>query len=767
MTLERFERRARPKPSHIRGLNSLFEFNKTRQGLNLDQGVFEGKNKVRPIVRGQIQEVDSNPSKTLKSNPVYRWIRRDASQFEAIALRDQDVKKGLATIDDLVDRLSNNTLEEEEKRLNTLAVAEKTEEVAILAAPYVPRSQKKNPESQDDENGESSNKQKREKEKAPKPKSKGSSVSLSLDLKLPRIPQLDKLFESLSKFFAGFKNRLRTSNNGDLLHPLLTRFQEAGRERKWKLLPNSIELMRTNKELMRNLTPAGFIITKIMNKYDENTGELTVDAPRQVDIPLGYDSRYEIGTPLGRVDPAKVEVIGIPIPTDGNYRAVGARGFKYNLSEVALVTEKNKEIVGQRQIEIYVEKDELGNLVINLKGMPKDLQDEIKKANIVLKTKYTESYRYGHSIEQANWIDALPENERYRLNMYPPEIAKFVTTLLEKKKNKIRGFMDNDEIFARLAQFLGDYWLTYDLLDARINENEPIGFRQTERVLNGNLASCEGSNIALGQLMRYFLEEDEGIAYVEGFVAEGSSITSRNLHLKVLYKDQVGGKHLFDATPWAEEDHVMFNVLSRRRKLAAQEWYSKSRRLREGELLKLRDELPNRIGKVSERIRTSWQDTSDLPRTLTQRMQREHLYLSSMNADQPYENQLIAETIVWRKRWFKSDYHTIPKEIGYFFREQYNVERYGQLWRFPHGVIDGKIDFDIKFLKGKFYSESNETSFNLFKYLDQTATHPILSDLERQQRIFRLMTNVSEQALIASNQNVETLNLVAQQVENF
>lgn len=761
--------------SHTEGLNTLFDFNRTGEGLFVDGQVFHGKNKVRPIVRGKVTEVVSNPSTTLRRDPVFRWIRRDSQGFERLALRDQDVKRGLATIDHLVQELSEISQDRGKTQINTLAVAEKAEEIAALAAPYIPRDLKKELEKTDPKNDEK-NLQNQEKEKNKNGSLNGPKLNATLPsipfpkFNLPRIglPNFIKnsvrdLKDQLRK-----EKKIRVYSGGNLLHPLLTRDQQAGRDRRWKSQAETGLMMKLDKEMMTSEEP-GFIITKYMNRYNPATGELKADAPStQYSLHRANSYGNEIATPLGKIE--SFEFVGIPLPLKENSRASSYSSESLALCDIELTTEDNKQLANWVAIRDYLKQDSLGNVFIDLPEFLNEYRQEIKGKNVVLHTKYS-GYSYTDQ-EEAEYIGSMPDEERYRINLYPKEIQRFIEVMLKKKQRNEKGFQSNVEIFSRLAQFIGSFWLTYDLQDAISNHDEPNSFQQTERVLAGNVASCEGSNIALGQLMRYFLDKNEGIAYVEGFVADSSTITSRDLHLKVVYIDDEGSRHFFDATPWSAESQMYFEVISRRRHAAAEEWYAEASELREGDLLKLRKELPARLSALEERFEKSWQSEKSIPEAFLKELKEMELVSRFDYRNNAGITKLIRSYTEITKKGLlrRKNVRIFENDLGIFLRNLHGLtENQTNYWRFPRKEVDGAIDFRLNFLKGNLYDIRNRGSMSHFfyDYLSDEVKSSIVNDSLNRTKLFEEMSELSREALIASSQNIEAISVVVSHIEEL
>lgn len=795
--------------NRAQSIGILSMYRQTGEGLDFDSKILQEEQTVRPLVRGVQTETRVVVDALLAQDPILRWAQEDAIGFTKSTKADKDVRSALLTLDDLIENAASGFELPEERTLNTLAVAEKTVEVATLAAPYIPTETKREIEEQIKKEKEGKTKpQKNKKFKRQQPQERSENEHPKLNLEDSRLSKFLARFSGLKIRFPhldinldelGDKNGngngngkddskkepekkrkgIKTNWGAEYSHPLLHRKYIAGRERSLKITGDSQEMLRVSKELLK-WPGCDFVATKFMNYYNPSTGEMAVVAPTANYKIIEERQKGEMVTPLGYI-PKNLNAIGIPIPVKGesDFRN-DVHSMRLPLGSVSLTTEANGILLTSEELAPYVVKDSLGNISIDLSTMPQELKELISSRKIVMHTEYFDSFSTNIP-DAAPLIGAMPEEERYRLNLYPPEVKAFVLTLMDKHKRKVDGFDSKAEIFARLAQFIGDFWLTYDLGDAQFELTDPVGFGQTERVLRGNVSSCEGANVALGQLMRYFLEEHEGIAYVEGFsMSRGSdNATASNLHLKVMYRNTNGREMFFDATPWAEEEQRFFNGQSEKRKRAMSEWLEITKDLRTPEVAKVRRELPEvaRLAMVDfdfawsykdidAEAENEWEEEGLNRHTLWGYLRNSAWqYIIHRHEEIPdgYTRRFLAKHPRTRKiqadhlMKFLLDYHGISEEFE-------------RLWTAPEEPIDGVTDLNVRFLERSFYS--GYLPFDPTRYTDYRGGNPLvkdrfLDDHDLRGQLFSQMAQVAREGMEASVQNIEAVSHLARRVEGL
>ncbi len=810
-------------PAPTTGLDKLLDYHYTGDGLAVNTAVYENPSNFSPLVRGVKRPLFTSAAHLIDRNPVYFWMQMDRDSFEAVARRDKAVKSNLAGIDELVDSLQNpDDLTPQKEFLYSSALTERVAELAYLAYPYIPASihkkieahlkRKKNPgrlvwieepveeggayqrlqQTGRQRQGEGQDSQTKEPGKKQEPKFKGESSNDKQSGKKSSEPKQrgdDGLDEPKPK-------RQKVKSDPNYRHPTLDSKQTVGRERRAHESGRSEQAMiQVDPEMVRTSFHDVFVMTKIFNHYDPVNGTLEAKSELHSHYPFGSSFRANsLMTPIGAIDADSFDKIGIPIPVkdvnDKRYKEYSNFGSHFQISEVEVANESGVILIAERETRDYIRQDYLGNTYLSLKDMPSAIRDKIGDEKIVIQSRFSDSYHHRAPMSSYELIGSMPAEERYRLNLYPEPIAKLITTLLKKKEEGARGFQTNTEIFARIAQFLGNYWLKYDLLDAESSEDDPVGFQQTERVLTSGLASCEGSNITLGQLMRYFIEDDrEGIAYVDGFVIDKNSpngkkgtATPQSFHLKVLYQDRKGTQHFFDATPWSPEDHDKFETAGIRYVNAQGEWIDTMKDVK-AVTSDIEQPLSRRAATAHYRLSQAWYLDSD-PLALDIQLYDENLkahmlpgfYTSNELSDviDAQDMDLDQGKVGLLRKWLPFGKKATPfspyeaRNLIPFLKRKHQVDaELGRFWNNPQNPIDGYSHYTLSRLERDFYGELGSTYMDVNVYLDRPGKDRLLNDHRRRATVYDRMASVLEQGYIASDQNIFAFNTLAQNIEEL
>jgi hypothetical protein len=549
--------------ARLRDLNRLRQPQLGTSGLSIDQAVFQTRRHYRPIVRGQAWDVEESAAERLDGSNIYKWAEQDPAGFIGIAGRDPDIRGALASIRHLIESLQDETIDPSDRTMRTLALGERIAEIDILASPYIPKSAKAQIESGIKEEAQKEEVAFEGQEAQARPLGKETLADKFIRLfskirfPMPGLPgeisesPAKEQKDSLDEEESGEKTQKRESaasiSQAQTRHPLLDSSTATGRERGFRERFGKKPLVQVDNDLVE---AGGFVITKVYTSYDPKTGRL--DVPRDKKPYKSNHSsdwgRKEVRAFIGRIDPSSIKTLGVPrIVKSSDSRSQQVFDFGRKLSDISIAGRDGKLLPNYLINPYLIRIDSAGNITIEIGEMPEEERVILEGQELVITAGYV-SNREDPSF--SSLIGPMPEDEKFRLNLYPPEISNLIQVLLEKKRNGIFRYGENLHIFDVLAKFLGTYALTYDFRDAKRDKDDPVGFNQTERVFARGLASCEGANIALGQIMRYFLDEGEGIGYVAGFETSGGTGTGRNYHLEVLYVDKYGRKHLLDATPW-------------------------------------------------------------------------------------------------------------------------------------------------------------------------------------------------------------------------
>ncbi|MEO6509270.1 MAG: hypothetical protein ABIO02_04910, partial [Patescibacteria group bacterium] len=789
----------------------------------LDTQVLRNPQHLRPIIRGTTREIETSLSSLLHDNDVLRWLFQDKDQFLKAISRDKEIKNSLLAINELVQMVESlEGLSESSRNLLSLALTERTAELSLLSAPYMPKSvrnkieqrkQEKVEESEDTQEFED------EDQKEPIFEKWKQWMSENMTRPQPRIPEASRPMLQLPKFLeaaadsrahrlGGSDDSSSKKEGGDektskrrrevirsnplYSNPLMDDERRVGRERAWKQMGGKQKMMHYEQDMFYYDDGGTFIITRIMNTYDPERGVMSADAPRERFLP-NYSRNVEskITSPLGVVNTFNQEHIAVPRPVYdvNNERWKRYRG-KVGLTSVELQDSEGKVLIDQNELHQFLEIDELGNIFVSLKELPDELKEKIHAKKVLLQANFGNDYS-GRNNERKSFpgITASSPEDDFKLNLYPSEVAKLIEVLREKKVRGNWRFRDNTEIFARLAQFIGNYWLTYDLEDAPFDEDDPVGFQQTERVLARRQASCEGANIALGQLMRYFLGEGESIAYVEGFVLEKlkgdkkqAYATTQDFHLKVMYKDKYDRYHLFDATPWSPESHSAYVQSTDQYIQAKGEWieHDQSVRAKTSQTLQTEHQHSQEATNIWQNLLQSWYRGID-PRseTLSKALESEDISLDDLPGyykEKDLENLMQFSTAEYKsshqkkRAWslFQRFRNNEPppfdisdsdsQDLITFLKRLQKVDTsLDSKWSTPRTVIDGATDFTLKHLERRLY-DSSSTPVDVNRYIEgDSSKRALYADSKRRAVVYSDMAKVKEQAIYASEQNVAVI----------
>lgn len=361
--------------------------------------------------------------------------------------------------------------------------------------------------------------------------------------------------------------RRRVNSRGLYRSPLLVESSVSGEERRWP------QARKNQHMVLIDTLKAGetdrFVITKLWNGYNPETGELTVESSMDTVSYGDTDSEIFLTIPLGHIDVTKQTQITIPTyATSSSERKDFWTGRK--LVSVRLENEfRRKDAISFKQLDLALSEDDAGNIYLDMKELGTEVIEWLSNRKVVMVAEYG-----GFASSPLAAIETIramsPEEQSYRLSLYPPTIQRLIRTLQNEKQKGL----ENGQIFLVLAQFLASAWLTYDEFDVPHSPRDPVGWNQTERVLHKRIASCEGSNIALGQLMRFFLEKDEGILYAQGYEVNGASEAyPGDAHLKIVYVKNSKARSFYDATAWSDEDKEYFSDKRKQYRQARQEWW--------------------------------------------------------------------------------------------------------------------------------------------------------------------------------------------------
>jgi hypothetical protein len=582
---------------------------------------YEQLNKPQHVVtlpHGIRTETDFSIAAFFGDNSVYEWWERDRKGFIQAIKQDRDLQLSLEAADELIERLSNPPAQDYDNKVTTLALTEMLAQVSQTAAPHVPKYIVEHEEKDTIREETSKNKSdERISEKNLEPKQDATSP-----LKSYIAEQLQRLSSAFSSSsididFPGIEgtkdDSRKTSRRLHTLSALLNEHEETGRDRVWDDFKGNQRRVDYIDESRGRFRPP-FIVTHMYTAYDPITGRLT-DNPNQKKSPLRGNwsgSRIQnqiIRMPVGQI-PAGQQEIRIPWPMHGisGLRA-NSDSMRESLSSISLYTKKN-ELITINRPDDSVLTDEIGNATLSISHLPTDVQQQLKDSSLTIETKYQSYGIFYHDTNVENLINGYRPHESPPTYLYPPEIQKYLKVLKQKKSDGEK----NTDMFKDMASFLGNFWLTYSMLDAKPSNADPFGAYQTERVLRDRIASCEGANIMLGQLMRYFLEDNEGIAYVAGYNTseDGSSsryaATQNSYHLRVMYfnEDDMGYK-VYDATPWGQEEHTLFESSAQKYRRAKKEWIT-----RKNDALKRLGISRKEVKHIRSRAETTWSDFSHI-----------------------------------------------------------------------------------------------------------------------------------------------------------
>lgn len=757
----------------------------------------------RPLPYGFPKPVVTSLRKLVETNPIFAWWKHDRNSFNAAVLQNRALRQTLVALHEIVNDLNRETLTLELQEMLILALTERTAELVILAAPHMPR----------DISDVVLKKRKRARKSATVGNHETEPQALSI------WEQLLVYVEHLKRRYTQHKNTTnnsRQNRNQDTnnshndashlpsLHPLLEKSKHKVGSDRGKHLSNTSISQDTLLEYISNphrgSYNSAFIITKVYNGYDPSEGLLFTDTHRVrggVFNSSKASSDCEVRVPLGVLNLAENTEISLP-NFSFNANTVRYSEIKQNMviSGVEITDSKGTVLLDSYVLNKCVYIDSLGNFTLDQKHLSEEDKMKIQDIKVILHVTYEMMFRQV-TPPQAKLIGPMRHAEKANLYLYPIEIQKFIRTLLYKKRtikykpgtkqDMFAKFKENWYIYTRLTQFLGNYWLTYDKVDAPWSEHDPVGFNQTERTLNSKQASCEGCNITLGQLMRFFLDEGEGIAYAAGLVADNENkqrrvaVTEDDYHLKVLYITSDEHYILYDATAWDKATKDTFKEGTRRYKDVKAEWYNHylpvkaEKQLTEANIHSAEQEIAATWAYLSQ----AWAGSESYQLTTPV-----GAYIATPTDDLP-GNYMLGDAIIATKQmtiWGR----TIPKDVIQsiqvsfpfisvpskhlvpFLQDARSVPfEVRELWGSPKDVISGIPVDNFRYLEDHLFSPKGPTYTSVYKYLigKNTAKEKLFSSSPKQrQEIFEKMAMVYKDADKASFQNIHALRFLAEVV---
>lgn len=564
-------------------------------------------------------------------------------------------------------------------------------------------------------------------------------------------------------------------------HPLLENHYQPGIERKAGYKSHKATVITLHHRYAISHTSSDFIIYRICNVYQAEKNYSGINASRsRIKLFYGHD-HMDSRSPLGPIDTEKTAELFMPqaYGLDFEYVVNRRTADEYQVVNVRLEDEIHNTIISSRTYDLPLYVDDLGNMILHLRELPISVQEKLKTTNVFLSVGYKNNIDPNQHQPQTNpiWIGPITKEEQYKKALYPVEIQKMLDTLKRKKNLKIPAFSTNQDIFARLAQFLGKFWITYNLLDAPHHQDDPIGFNQTERALWFKQASCEGSAVTLLDLMRHFVEPGEGLALVDGVVVEpdksGTKLgTTEDLHAAVMYIDSQGEKYIYDATAWNEATKQSFTYSSDRYRHAKQQWYQAFKGLNEkhngnlkGNMLTLEAQADVALSAVAN----SW--SIPLAKEYPNIDPKLQLLIKSYNflfADYTADNLGYGPMSLFSKDLY-------IKSLGYFMCQRLHIDTntYHNFLIDPENPISAGFFSKITHLEEKLYDELNldqhgldkRFSKNLNDYLSET-TDDLLDDDDQRTTLYKLVALV-ELSQPASAQNIEVLERFTQEMKKI
>lgn len=725
----------------------------------VDRDVLLQQTTVKPLPRGNSVDVTTSLSEVITSGVTFQWWQKDQEGVTNALDKDTDLKNSCSALSEIVETLQK---ENNADPLLSLALLERAAEIDLLIKPHIPASIYKEIVPMEDNNREKSLKKElrlpkedddEERDtKTDKKESKLQELSSKLVMFL-----LSKDTIKTASTSSATRVLQGTDSNGNWQSPFtsLDRYS-AGEERKSypgdKRLPQDtvLELISPFQSSQNS-----FAVIQIANVYDNSTGILTAVAtknPAKLSNRSSLDETFISYIPKKDIENATEVALPHAVPAEKKSRADYIyRSFPNALRNITIFSKKTqKALVQSHELEQFVYQDSLGNFTLNLELMPPELRDKFKNHDLTIATEFTNSYYNRDNFKDdpdLKWQGPIKKAEQGSL-LYPEVVQKLLKTLA--KKNIVEGeeyneFTEKKQLFANLAQFLGNHWLTYSLLDAPHGKDDPIGYSQTDRVLNSRVASCEGANIALGELIRHFLNEDEGIAYVKGFNlnenGRGKSYaTPEQLHLKVLFKDADNGLYLFDATPFIESSKREITESLKRYKFIKKDWYATLQRVKNGKPLAKTEQ------EIVEEAYTAWDRLEDVWN-----------YRTYQDRFPSHINMFDQDTTDILGFWGKGLATTLIKEyLPQSFRQFITVT--------SDSPIEGAMEFSHSplqqplFKEGSKYNRADPTTYLPAK------SNPDLADKRTRHSVFQPVAEIFVDALHASVQNTEVINSFADQL---
>lgn len=507
---------------------------------------------VHLLLRGKREEVTTSLKEILRCSPLYAWRRHKPEEFR------QKIGQILTCDTELLERVMNiNDFCQERELVDEpafvdLAILQMAAEIGRLAERYVPEMMISSEEEEEEK--------------------KQQSVTRAGE----RDGIFRSLFQKITDGIAGIKEAskafLRSLTRP--LSPFLQSHYCAGRDRRGGNNPyEGIWKNRSLFEVENPVRDSFFLATKIFNRYDPKTGDLSVDAQRS---PLIYEvsnraNPLAITIPLSGREMASGAEVSIPVAfcassREGQGRTRISDRQHYSIAAVEIRTNKGDLLLDSPSALPFLERDGLGNVTLTLTS---SLKEELRTRRLVsIHIKYAPSV-----ITEGNWysqrpdafMGPMPQEDWYEeVPFLPPKIAQIMESKLRQEQR--------DDVPAFIIGLLRNLWLRYSARDAPPHPSDPRGSTQFHRVLAQQRASCEGANVALMQMLRPLLRDGEGIAFMTGFRLDGSrrqSVAGRQYHASLLMRgnDENGGTvvQILDATPHSQRFHKLFRRRSQQR----------------------------------------------------------------------------------------------------------------------------------------------------------------------------------------------------------
>ncbi len=760
------------------GIDKLYDWLEGEPLINVEPALLAKSQQIHPFIRGIQVTSNVKALDLLKKSPVFQWYQHDKQGILLAAARDADLRNAINSITTIIDSAASISEDAAGTReLFTLALVEKIFETSIVGAPHVPHNfQKKlhQPEWKNFalqpllpfasffslwRNWMEKHKEQIDIPDLPKRESHLPRIQLpSFSINLP--------FHFEGSSTADSKKSRKQLSDDVYSHPLIDGFRQVGKERSGEMAKKKQKMILVHRHRNSRRREDSFVVTRKFNSFNAEKGILQNDSKN---IPYTIDTSLHptitITALLGKINLENIPELALPFPVDESSTVRQKDHHRMlALADISMTDSDEQLWLGSHDLGKYLVEDNNGNLFLAVQDMPSDLKHQFNKKALKLIVQYAES-----PTDQKKWqtefIGPMEPSEYYRLYLYPKEIAAFVHSLQKKKQQQLPGFQTNEEIFRRLSQFIGNTWLTYDLKDAVVDEKDPIGFQQTERVLARRRASCEGANITLGQLMRYFLEEGEGILYTEGFVVYAREYALvDDFHLKVVYVDRDKKEHYFDATPWSDESHRSFKRAVRNYTRAKKEWIRVNRHIHRNEQLSVdADNLYQRFVDAWS-TPTGSEVPKDLYNSLPGRFDSDSFF-SFINLAKPKggpKDEVMAKIF----HHFTSGFNKYPDSymsIIRFLYDVYNVsDSARKIFPNPTNNFDVAVDLDIGFLDQPLYKS---LSMSPNDYISGLKGNKILFNHLLRSGSYRKMAKIIEKSQPIAQQNIEVLTYLCERLE--